>query len=177
MEKLKRLTLLCLLITHLSFVQSSRYEGSTDVDFARSSYIQLEKSLWDKYVNKITSLSMTDRLYKIYNQHFVFIEQFMNNNYNDQDFSVLARFYEWNVIEPDVRSVHALFKDSFRERLRIELTSNDVNGEGFDERAGLDLAETVLTDPLWPVNATMEKVQNNVYNQGLYYKAKSVRVT
>src|SRR5690349_11420729 len=99
MEKLKRLTLLCLLITHLSFVQSSRYEGSTDVDFARSSYIQLEKSLWDKYVNKITSLSMTDRLYKIYNQHFVFIEQFMNNNYNDQDFSVLARFYEWNVIE------------------------------------------------------------------------------
>lgn len=175
MAMLRQLSLLCLFVTHSSYVQSSRYEGSTEVDFARSEYIQLEKSLWDKYVDKITSLSLRDRLYKIYNQHYMFIQQQMNSNFDDQDFSVLARFYEWNVIEPDVKSIHALFKDNFRHRLEVELESNDVNVEGFDERAGLDLAETVLTDPLWPVNSTLEKIQNNVYNQGLYYKAKSVR--
>lgn len=175
MAKLPRLALLCLFVTHLSYVQLSRYEGSTEVDFARSAYVQLEKSLWDKYVDKITSLSLSERLYKIYNQHYMFIQQKMNSNYDDQDFSVLSRFYEWNVIEPDVKSIHVLFKDNFRHRLEVELERNDVQADGFDERAGLDMAETVLTDPLWPVNDTLEKIQNNVYNQGLYYKAKSVR--
>lgn len=175
MTNLRYFAFVCFFITHLSYVKSSRYEGAGEVDFARSSYLELEKSLWDKYVNKITSLSLNDRLYKIYNQHYVFIQQYMNGNFDDQDFSVLARFYEWNVIEPDVKSIHALFKDNFRHRLEVELDSNDVKADGFDERAGLDMAETVLTDPLWPVNITLEKIQNNVYNQGLYYKAKSVR--
>lgn len=172
---LMRLALLCLSITHLKYVNSSRYEGSTDCDFVRSSYVQLEKSLWDKYIDKVSSLSRNERLYKIFNQHYMFIQQHMDQNYDAQDFNVLAKYYEWNIIEPDVKSVHALFKDNFRHRLETELETNDVNGGGFDERASLDLAETVLTDPLWPVNATLDKVQNNIYNQGLYYKAKSVR--
>lgn len=174
MEKVGRIALLCLFITYLNCVQSSRYEGSTDCDFVRSSYIQLEQSLWEKYVDKVSLLSRNDRLYKIFNQHYMFIQQHMNTNY-DQDFNILARFYEWNIIESDVKSVHALFKDHFRQRLETELEANGVNGDGFDERASLDLAETVLTDPLWPVNATIEKIQSNIYNQGLYYKAKSVR--
>lgn len=177
MTKLRCFAHLCLLVTLLSFAQSSRYEGAGEADFARSSYIQLEKSLWDKYVDKITTLSLSERLYKIYNQHYVFIQQLLSSNYDDRDFSVLARFYEWNVIEPDIKSVHALFKDNFRHRLEVELETNDVKADGFDERAGLDMAETILSDPLWPVNSTLEKIQNNVYNQGLYYKAKSVRAT
>lgn len=172
---MEKIVLLCLIITYLNCVQSSRYEGSTEYDFARSSYIQMEKSLWDKYVDKVSSLSRSERLYKIFNQHYLFIQQHLDKNYDDQDFNVLARFYEWNIIEPDVKSIHVLFKDNFRHRLDVELETNDVNGSGFDERASLDLAETVLTDPLWPVNNTLEKIQTNIYNQGLYYKAKSVR--
>lgn len=175
MKVIGRFALVCLIITHLNNVQSSRYEGSTECDFIRSSYIQLEQSIWEKYVDKVTLLSRNDRLYKIFNQHYMFIQQHMDKNYDDQDFNILARFYEWNIIEPDVKSIHALFKDHFRHRLETELESNDVNGKGFDERASLDFAETVLTDPLWPINATMEKIQSNIYNQGLYYKAKSVR--
>lgn len=174
MEKF-RIVLFCLIVTVLSGAQSLRYEGSTEGDFVRSSYMQLERSIWDKYVDKVSALSKNERLYKIFNQHFVFVQQHMTKGYDGADFEVLARFYEWNVIEPDVKSIHALFKDNFVHRLETELETNDVNGAGFDERAALDLAETVLTDPLWPVNATLEKIQNNIYNQGLYYKAKSVR--
>jgi hypothetical protein len=73
-----------------------------------------------------------------------------------------------------VKSIHMLFKDHFMHRLELDLNRNDFNSNGFDERANLDLAETVLTDPLWPVNATLEKIQTNIYNQGMYYKAISV---
>ena len=175
MKKTGLIVLGWLFFTHFSYVQSSRYEGSSECDFARSSYIQLESSLWEKYIDKVSLMPRKDRLYKIFNQHYMFIQQHMNKNYDEQDFNILARFYEWNVIEPDVKSIHALFKDHFRHRLETDLEINDINGDGFDERADLDLAETVLTDPLWPVNATIEKIQNNIYNQGLYYKAKSVR--
>jgi hypothetical protein len=107
----------------------------------------------------------------------MFIEQHMSKPFDAEDFRVLSKFYEWNNIEPDVKSIHALFKDSFQHRMELELENNDVNSGGFDERASLDLAETVISDPLWPVNATLDKIDNNIYNQGLYYKAKSVLVT
>lgn len=176
MDKFRRLALLCLIVTHFNAggVQSFRYEGSAECDFARSSYMQMEKNLWDKYVDKVsTSLTRSERLHKIFNQHFMFIQQHINTSFNEGDFGVLSRFYEWNIIQPDVKSIHMLFKDNFLHQLETDLESNDV--DGFNERAGLDLAETILTDPLWPVNATLEKIQNNIYSQGLYYKAKSVR--
>lgn len=170
--------LLLFLITRISFyVVSSRFDGSTECDFVRSSYIELEQSLWEKYVDKESSLPRQDRLNKIFNQHFTFIEQYIEKDFNAEAFKVLAKFYEWNIIEPDVKSIHDLFKNSFLHRLELELESNEINGVGFDKRAALDLAETVLTDPLWPINATIEKIQTNIYNQGLYYKAKSVRTT
>lgn len=160
-------------ICFLFFVGASRYEGSTDCDFVRSSYIQLEKGHWEKYIDKLSSLSRNERLYKVINQHFMFVQQYMQNEYRDQDFDVLQRFYEWNVIEPDIKSVHSLFKEHFVGRLEKEL--DEYTNEGsFDERAFLDLAETVLQDPLWRINNTLEKIQNNIYSQGLYYKAKSV---
>jgi hypothetical protein len=159
----------------INFVQSIRYEGSSDPDFARSSYVQLEQTLWEKYVDKTSSLTTNERLYKIFNQHYMFIKQFINESYNGDDFSVLTRYYEWSNLEPDVKSIHNLFKDNFMHRLELDLQTNDFRSTGFDEHANVDLAETVTSDPLWPVNATLEKIQNNIYNQGLYYKAISVR--
>lgn len=178
MDEFKKIALLCLIVTHLNVAQSFSHEGSVECDFARSSYVQMEKVLWEKYVDKVSSLTKNERLYKIFNQHHMFIEQYMDKPYDADAFSVLSKFYEWNNIEADVKSVHALFKDSFRHRLDLELGSNnDVSGGGFDERANLDLAETIISDPLWPVNATLNKIQNNIYNQGIYYKAKSVRAS
>lgn len=174
MDRFRRLALLCLIVKHLNGAQSFRYEGSAECDFVRSSYLQMEKNLWDRYVDKVLpSLTRNERLYKMFNQHYMFIQQHMTEGYKDQDFSVLSRFYEWNTLQPDVKSIHSLFKDNFVHRLESDLDSNDV--DSYNERAWLDLAETVLTDPLWPVNGTLEKIQNNIYSQGLYYKAKSVR--
>lgn len=172
----KKLLLFTLLVLIVDSVKSSRYEGSTDCDFARSSYVQLEKSQWERYVDRNSTLTRNERLYKVINQHFMFVQQHMQSGYDEVDFNVLQRFYEWNVIEPDVKSIHSLFKEHFETRLEKELETNRLNDGAFDERALLDLAETVLDDPLWRVNNTIEKIQNNIYNQGLYYKAKSVGI-
>lgn len=156
------------------FVQSKRYEGSADPDYARSMYIQLERNLWEKYIDKNTSLTRNERLYKIFNQHFMFMQQYVDPNYNADNFNVLTRYYEWNNLEPDIKSIHNLFKDNFMYRLTKDLETNDFRTNGFDERANLDLAETVVSDPLWPINATLNKIDINIYQQGLYYKAISV---
>lgn len=170
---LRALCTIALLI--FSSSHAVKFEGSADPDFVRESYIQLEKNLWEKYVDKQTTLTNNERLYKIFNQHLMFIKQYINPNYTIDDFSVLSRYYEWSVLEPDVKSIHMLFKDNFIRRLELDLATTDFNSVGFDKQANLDLAETVLQDPLWPINATLEKIQNNINNQGLYYKAISVR--
>lgn len=158
-----------------SLVNSVKFEGSAEPDFVRETYIQLEKNLWEKYVDKQSTLTSTERLYKIFNQHLMFINQYVNHYYNDEDFSVLSRYYEWTTLEPDVKSIHMLFRDSFIHRLELDLETTDFNSVGFDKQANIDLAETVLKDPLWPINATLEKIQTHIYNQGIYYKAVSVR--
>lgn len=167
--------LLCILMYKDNiFVQSIRYEGSTDADYARSTYIQLERNLWEKYIDKNTSLTLNECLYKIFNQHNMFIQQYVDQNYNAEDFSILSRYYEWNNLEQDIKSIHSLFKDNFMYRLTKDLETNDFRTNGFDKRANIDLAETVLSDPLWPINATLDKIETNIYQQGLYYKAISV---
>lgn len=168
-------SVLCILICSSNLlVQSIRYEGSTEADFARSSYIQLEKNLWRNHVDKNTSRPLSERLYKIFNNHKLFIQEFVDLNYTADDFAILSRYYEWNSLESDIKSIHNLFRDNFWYRLTKDLENNDFKDNSFDERANLDLAETVVKDPLWPVNETLNKIEINIYQQGLYYKAISV---
>lgn len=162
------------LLMKIANVELFRYEGTTLTDFAVTSYVQLEKNIWDKYVDGETSLSLQERVYKILNQHYVYVMQYIEQmNVTDKDFQILDKFYEWKSIEHDVNSVHKFFKDNFLRQLESQL-KNGAEDTAPDQRALLDLAETILFDKLWPVNMTIEKLQNNVYNQGLFYKAKTV---
>ena len=169
--------ILCIIISIITLqpVHSVKFIGSAEPDFIRQSYIQLEKSLWEKYVDKLSTLTNNERLYKIFNQHLMFIKQYVDIDYNEENFKVLSRYYEWATLEPDVKSIHMLFRDHFKRRLELDLETTDFNSVGFDKQANLDLAETILEDPLWPINATLEKIQTHIYNQGMYYKAISVR--
>ena len=169
----KKLLMLWLLvvIALINCVESFRYEGAGEPDFIKDAYLKMEMSLYDKYVDKDSkSITQNDRLYKVFNQHHMFIKQYLNTTYNPRDFTVLSRFYEWNTIENDINGIHHLF-EAFRQHLETVLTEN---GGGFDERASLDFIETTLEDPQWPVNETLQKIKTIVMDQGLYYKAISV---
>lgn len=156
-------------------VNLTRNEGSSQTDTTVFQYIQLQKNTWDKYVDRESSLSLDERVYKILNQHFVFVKSYeLQNNYNENDFKVLEKFYEWKNLEPDVKSLHGLFGENFVSLLERQL--KDASDEtSFNQRALLDFAETVLFDKLSPINGTIEKLQNNIYSQGLFYKANTVR--
>jgi hypothetical protein len=170
-----RIVYLTILLLYMAKVESFKYEGSTQIDIAVTSYLQLEKNIWEKYVNGETSLSLHERIYKILNQHYVYVMQYIQpTNVDDKDFKILEKFYEWKSIEHDVKSIHDLFKNSFLRQLENQLKNDVEEISAVDQRALLDLSETVLFDNLWPVNATIEKMQNSVYNQGLFYKANSV---
>lgn len=169
----KKLLMLWLLvvIALINCVGSFRYDGAGEPDFIKDAYMKMEFSLWEKYVDKDSnSITKNDRLYKVFNQHHMFIKEYLSDNYNPRDFTVLSRFYEWNTIEMDINGIHHLF-EAFRQHLETVLTEN---GGGFDERASLDFIETTLEDPQWPVNETLHKIKTIVMDQGLYYKAISV---
>lgn len=174
MKTLSLVLVLLALQTCLKGAYSYRYQGSTESDYVRGSYVQLENNLWQKVVNKESLYTQNERLFKIFNQHYAFVQQYLDKNYDGDDFNVLQRFYEWNVLETDLINVHKLF-ETFRQNLEHELESNDKKEGDFNERANLDLIETILDDPLWPINATIEKINLVISGQGLYYKAVAVR--
>lgn len=148
------------------------YQGATECDFIRDEYINLETSLWDKYINK-DGLSKNYILYTIIDQHHTFLKKYLRDFYEEKHYNVLQRFYEWNLVEKDVLEIHNLF-EATRHFLDNEMKVGDKVTGGFDERAGLDLAETVLHDPQWPVNTTIEQLNSIIIGQGLYYRSISV---
>lgn len=173
----KLLFYLTIFVYIIGNVNLARNEGSSQTDTTVFQYVQLQKNTWDKYVERESSLSLDERIYKILNQHYVFVKSYsLQNGYNDNDFKVLEKFYEWKNLEPDVKSLHDLFSTNFVRLLESQLKDSS-DDKPFDQRKLLDFAETVLFDVLWPVNGTLEKLQNNIYNQGLFYKANTVRQT
>jgi hypothetical protein len=155
-------------------VESYKYVGGSEPDYIRAEYITLEKNLLEKYVNR-DSVSKNYKLYSVIDQHSIFFKKYLFNRFDENHFNILRRFYEFNLIEKNFMEMDTLF-EATRQYIEDELKVGDKVTGGFDEQRGLDLAETTLHDPQWPINNTMEQLNTIIVGQGLYYRAISVGV-
>lgn len=158
-----------------------KLKGSTDVDDLRHRYFELENRAWTivNQIDKVENQKDEDRvlqrnvilkeLIAIY-AGFASDELGADSTYDEDDYFILKRFYEWQLLEQDLINVHKLF-DALRQFMgknRQHLPADDADFE----LATMDLTDTVLSDPHFPVNATLEQIDTIMVRQGLYYKAQ-----
>jgi hypothetical protein len=155
----------------LSQVSRSRAQipgiGSSDTDLLRHDFARFEVDVW-RIVNNVR-LSQVDRLEDAYRRYKEFIEDRMSTIYGPDVYRTLERFYEWQVLEPQVSTVNNLF-EAFKNFLAHQLSSQ------FEELAASDFAETVLHDSKLAVNDTLESIDLIMMKQGMYYKASTVGI-
>uniref|UniRef100_U5EP73 Putative secreted protein n=1 Tax=Corethrella appendiculata TaxID=1370023 RepID=U5EP73_9DIPT len=158
----------------------NKIKGSTNIDQLRHSYLEtVEKPAWnlvnqiqDNDNNEISKLNeqRLNILEKIIELYSDFALKTLNTKYkyDEFDYLILKRFYEWQLLEKDLISIHTLF-DAFRQYLQHQhsISMNDMDFE----LASIDIAETVLKDPHWPTNDTLKQIETIMLKQGLYYKA------
>lgn len=157
-----------------------KLKGSTDVDTLRHRYFELEKRAWTivNQIDKVDNQKEEDlRLQRniILKEVIDIYSGFANedlgpeNTYDEDDYFILKRFYEWQLLEQDLINVHKLF-DAIRQFMRNKshLPADDADLE----LASMDITDTVLSDPHFPVNATLEEIDRIMIRQGMYYKAQ-----
>lgn len=157
-----------------------KLKGSTDVDALRHRYLALE-SRANTIVGQLDSVEnqkeedrsamrnvVLRELLEIYGG-FASEDLGADDTYNEEDYEILTRFYEWQLLQSDLINVHKLF-DAFRSFVR---NKNQLPRDDPDlELASLDLADTVLSDPHFPVNGTLDQIDTIMVRQGVYYKAQ-----
>lgn len=153
-------------------VNSYVYQGASSPDFIRDEYIQLEAKIWSDYVEN-DQLNRNYKLYQIIDKHQSFLKKYLRDPIEEKHYNVLSRFYEWNLVEKDVLEIHNLF-EATAHFIDNEMKIGDKITGGFEERAALDLAETILHDAQWPVNTTLQQLDNIIVGQGLYYRSIQV---
>jgi hypothetical protein len=141
--------------------------GSTDIDLLRYDFARFEVDVW-RVVNNVR-LSQVDRLEEAYRRFKEFIQDRMAVIYGPEVYLTLERFYEWQILQPQVATVNNLF-EAFRNFLAHQLSSQ------FEELAATDFAETVLQDSKLAVNDTLESIDLIMMKQGMYYKASAVGI-
>ncbi|XP_058830644.1 uncharacterized protein LOC131689510 isoform X2 [Topomyia yanbarensis] len=157
-----------------------KLKGSTDVDTLRHRYLELESRAWTivNQIDKVENQKDEDRVLQrnivlkeligIYSG-FANDELGPDNTYDEDDYFILKRFYEWQLLEQDLINVHKLF-DALRQYMK---NKNQLPADDADlELASTDLADTVLSDPHFPVNSTLEQIDTIMIRQGLFYKAQ-----
>lgn len=170
----------------LSFSRGSeaarKLKGSTDVDALRHRYFELENRAWTivNQIDKVDNQKEEDRRLQrniILKELIDIYAGFANddlgpeNTYDEDDYFILKRFYEWQLLEQDLINIHKLF-DAIRQFMR---NKNQLPGEDPDfELASMDITDTVLSDPHFPVNATLDEIDRIMVRQGMYYKAQLV---
>ncbi|XP_055585663.1 uncharacterized protein LOC129738473 [Uranotaenia lowii] len=163
-----------------SGTEARKLKGSTDVDALRHRYFELENRAWTivNQIDKVENQKEDDRNL----QRSIILKEIMDiytgfasddlgpdNTYDEDDYFILKRFYEWQLLEQDLINVHKLF-DAMREFMKNK-RSVSVDDPDF-ELASVDITDTVLSDPRFPVNATLEQIDTIMIRQGLYYKAQ-----
>lgn len=161
-----------------------KLKGSTDVDALRHRYLELESRAMTivSQMDKVENQKEEDRaamrnvvlkeLLEIYSG-FANGDLGAEDTYNEEDYEILTRFYEWQLLQSDLINVHKLF-DAFRQFMK---NKNQLPRDDPDlELATLDLTDTVLSDPHFPVNGTLDQIETIMVRQGVYYKAQLVIV-
>lgn len=133
------------------------------VDVDRSDYIALEENSWSVIENGVDHTESLKQIMRNYRQ---FVEDHMTSEQSVNDFIAFDKIYEWKLLQQSLMTLNNLF-----EACRLMLSQYV---EEFDNLALNDFAETVLFDKDWPVNQTLDEIENIMVKQGLYYKATLV---
>lgn len=152
--KILWLTLTCYVGAHGQGIQ---------IDAVRANYAALEENSWSVIENGIDHAQSLKQIMKNYRQ---FVQDELISQQSVNDFIVFDKIYEWKILQQSLITLNNLF-----EAYRLMLSQNV---EDLDNLALNDFAETVLFDKDWPVNQTLDEIENIMVKQGLYYKAMLV---
>lgn len=133
------------------------------IDAVRSEYMSLEENSWSIIENGIDHTQSMNQIIKNYQQ---FIGEQLKSPQSVNDFITLDKIFEWKLLQASLMTLNTLF-EAYRLLLSQSL-------EKFDSLALNDFAETALFDKDWPVNQTLDEIENIMVKQGLYYKATLV---
>lgn len=138
-------------------------KGAAPIDFVRAQYSQLEAELWSIVENGVDQSSV---LNQILGQHKSFIDQNITpNDYNENEFYLLEKIYEWNNVKESLMPIRSLF-----DSLTVIV---DKNTDHFNNLELTDLADTILSESE-QINSTAENIENFMVKQGTYYKVMLV---
>lgn len=154
-------------------VQSLNNRDVTEPDMIRNTYLKVEKTLCDSFVND-PKKSRNDRLKSIFIDHNNFVNTFLKDHIAFDDLKTLIRSNEWHVLESEIISVHRMFK-SFQQHLNRE--SKLVEKGNFNDEVSLDLTEHVLEDSNWPLKDAVENLHRVVVQEKLFFGKVSVSST
>ncbi len=133
------------------------------IEAVRRDYLALEENSWSVIENGIDHTQSLKQIMKNYRQ---FVQDQLTSQQSVNDFIVFDKFYEWKLLQQSLITLNNLF-----EAYRLILSQYV---EEFDNLALNDFAETVLFDKDWPVNQTLDQIENIMVKQSLYYKATLV---
>lgn len=137
--------------------------GATKMDVLRAYYLMIEQNMW-RLIE--TENDKNHAVQQIFEGHRVFVDENITKIYTENDFDILNTVYEWKLLETNIIAVNKLF-EAFRFLLQ-------QSHEHFDELAATDFADTVFKDDHFPVNETLNMIENIMVKQGMYYKAMLV---
>lgn len=139
-------------------------KGATQVDELRAYYLMIEQNMWAIAQSGNDHSHVLDQIFE---GHRIFVDDNITLVPNTlHDFKLLETVYEWKLLETDIITLDNLF-----EALRLLLRENL---QRLDELQATDFADTVFKDTHYPVNGTLEKIDNIMIKQGMYYKAMLV---
>lgn len=144
-------------------VTNALLKGATFIDDTRARYIELEKESWNIVENGVDQNAI---LKQIFTNHNLFIDNFLTNSLQENQFLVLESLYEWKTLEATALWPTDRLFDQFKSLL-------NKSDEFFDKLANEDFADTVLNDRT-SVKESLEQIENIMIKQSVYYKAGSV---
>lgn len=158
--------LFVILICHWPIAANGLLKGATQVDELRAYYLMIEQNMW-RIVD--SGNDPEHALNQIFIGHSIFINDNISRmSHSLSDFQLLDSVYEWKVLETNIITLDNLF-----EALRLLLKEKV---QRLDELQATDFADTVFKDNHYPVNGTLEMIENIMVKQGMYYKAMLVGI-